>query len=85
MEKVISKSVEEGVPWWASGQDSALSLLWPWIQSLVREPRSHKTYSAAKKKKMGQGQGEQQIYEWEKLGLKKKYCDNTGTFYYRNK
>ena len=39
----------------------------------------------SQKKKMGQGQGEQQIYEWEKLGLKKKYCDNTGTFYYRNK
>ena len=49
-----------------------------------QEPRSHKTYSAAKKKKKKRG-GKQQIYEWDKLGLKKKYCDNTGTFYYRNK
>ena len=35
-----------------------------------------------KKKKRGR---KQQIYEWDKLGLKKKYCDNIGTFYYRNK
>ena len=35
------------ISWWSSGQDSALLLLRVWVQSLVRELRSHKPHSVA--------------------------------------
>ena len=37
-----------GIPWWSSGEDSALSLLSLWVRSLVRELRSGKPPSTAK-------------------------------------
>lgn len=36
-------------PRWSSGLDSALSLLWPGVQFLVREVRSRKPHNVAKK------------------------------------
>ena len=39
------------LPWWSSGQGSALSLLSALVQFLVRELRSHKLPISAKKKK----------------------------------
>ena len=39
------------LPWWSSGQGSALSLLNALVQFLVRELRSHKLPILAKKKK----------------------------------
>ena len=44
----------QGILWQSSGQDSELSLLRVSIQSLVRELRSHKLHSAAKKEKRNQ-------------------------------
>ena len=38
------------IPWWSSGQHSALSLLRVWVQSLVRELRSCKPCCVAKNK-----------------------------------
>ena len=35
---------------WPSGKDTALSLPWPRVQPLVKELRSHKPHSEAKKK-----------------------------------
>ena len=45
------KENREGIPWWSSGKDSALSLLRARVQSLVRELRSCKPCSVAKKEK----------------------------------
>ena len=47
--------VLKGSPWQSSGQDSAFSLLWAWVQSVVRELliSSCKPCNAAKKKKGG--------------------------------
>ena len=47
----IQEIFTEGIPWQSSGQDSMLSLLKAWVQSLVRELRSHKPCSKVKKKK----------------------------------
>ena len=38
-----------GIPWQASNQDSTLSLLGAWVQSLVQELRSRKLCGMAKK------------------------------------
>ena len=38
-----------GSSWQSSGQDSVLSLPGVWVQPLVRELRSSKSYSGAKK------------------------------------
>ena len=38
----------KGVPWWSSGQDSVLSLLWAQVQSLVRELGSWKPCGVVK-------------------------------------
>ena len=40
-----------GLPWWSMGWDSVLSLLRVQVQSLVRELRSCKLHSVAKRKK----------------------------------
>ena len=37
------------IPWQSSGKDSALSQLWAQVPSLVRDLRSHKPCSTAKK------------------------------------
>ena len=39
----------QGIPWWSSGWDSVLSLPRAQVQSLVRELRSCKSHSTAKK------------------------------------
>ena len=39
------------IPWWASGQDSAVPLQGAQVPSLVRELRFHKAFSAANKEK----------------------------------
>ena len=57
----IDRKVHEGIPWWSSGQDSALSLPKFWIQSLVRKLRSYKPCGIARKKK---------CTEWEQCS----YC-----------
>ena len=52
-EEACPRRQEEGLPWWSSGQDSALPMQGTWVQSLVRELRSCvpqlKTLSAATK------------------------------------
>ena len=45
------KNKHSGIPWWSSGQDFTPSLLRMWVQSLVRDLRSHKPYGVVKKKK----------------------------------
>ena len=40
-----------GTPWGSKGQGSAFSLPRVWVQSLVRELRSHKLCNVAKKQK----------------------------------
>ena len=40
-----------GIPWHSSGEDSALSLMGAWVQSLVSKVRFYKPHSMAKKKK----------------------------------
>lgn len=44
-----SKYIELGLPWWSSGQDSALPRQGARVQSLVRELRSHMPHGTAKK------------------------------------
>ena len=39
-EEACPRRQEEGLPWWSSGQDSALPMQGTWVQSLVRELRS---------------------------------------------
>ena len=39
----------QGLPWWSSGEASVLPLQGAWVQSLVRELRSHMSGAAAKK------------------------------------
>ena len=39
------------LPWWSSGEDSVLSVQGMWVQSLVRELRSHMLHSLAKQTK----------------------------------
>ena len=38
----LSQKTREGIPWWSSGSDSALSLLRAWFWSLVGKLKSHK-------------------------------------------
>ena len=40
----------KGIPWQSGGQDSTLSMLRAWVQSLVGELRSRKAHSTAKTK-----------------------------------
>ena len=47
----LLEALFSGIPRWSCNQDLASSLLRAWIQFVVREPRSHKLHSAAKKKK----------------------------------
>ena len=50
-EKNTIRDKIQGIPWWSSGQDSVLSLLRAWVQSLVWELRSHEPSGTAKKTK----------------------------------
>ena len=43
------KNTDLGIPWQPSGENLALLLPWSWVQSLVKELRSHKLCSMAKK------------------------------------
>ena len=45
--KLTLKSVW-GFPWWSSGYDSVLPMQEAWVQSLVREQRSHMLHDMAK-------------------------------------
>ena len=46
----LLEALFSGIPRWSCNQDLASSLLRAWIQFVVRESRSHKLHSAAKKK-----------------------------------
>ena len=48
---ILALKVKWGIPWWSNGSDSAIFLLGPWVQSLVRELRSHKSCDVTKKEK----------------------------------
>ena len=43
------KKKDLGIPWQPSGENLALSLPWSWVQSLVKELRSQRLSSTAKK------------------------------------
>ena len=49
---VVDSSEQSGIPWQASGWNSELSLLGPWVGSLARHLRSHKLCGTAKKQKV---------------------------------
>ena len=46
----LCRNSVQRIPWRSSGKDSAFSLLRVQVQSLVRELRSHKPCSVAKKR-----------------------------------
>ena len=52
-----TKKLTLGIPWWSSGYNSVLSLPRAWVQSLVRELKSHKPRGAAKKRKKKKKKG----------------------------
>ena len=49
LENLDQYIVREGLPWWSSGEDSALPLQGAWIPSLVGELKSHMLCGKKKK------------------------------------
>ena len=51
IEQFLLQSTTKGIHWWSSGWESVLSLVWAWVQSLIRGLGSHKPQRMTKKKK----------------------------------
>ena len=67
------KNTDLGILWQPSGENLALSLPWSWVQFLIKELRSHKLSSTAKKTNKTQKKTKQknpQINIFHKQGTK---------------